>query len=1106
MSSQSKNVSVSAPSSTSGLVSHIPPLPSFQKKNDSQHRKTIFAGFSGSRISASPPDTGITPSMAKELKKLREMISGVPSVVQPIPEISATSHRTSRFAPLICDVEIPKRFQTPNMKMYDGTTDTEEHVVQYRERIEINPIPLDLKEACLCKGFGSTLTGLALKWLLNVPPYSITSFAHLINLFNSQFSCSRTFERLTSDLYRVNQNHGESIRDYVNKFGKESLDIPNLDVATAVQALKMGLRKDSQFYEDLVINPCRNHDEVRNRALRFIRLEDDKKIQQRMDTPTSYSQPNWKTETAPFKPYRSKPYSKPDNDRVNAVEDDEEEEEYPKWPRKFEKTTRGKDKSKWCAFHEDFGHNTKNCIVLRKEISYLLSKGYLKEFLGKGKKQVKDHDKMPQRARSPPPDAKVIGFISGGSDICGTSYSAAKRNAKEAKTEKGDRPVRTSSLTEEKVISFNEDDRDNVQDPHHDGLVITCICCESLHSKDTDRWRKLDEHNSTRCLENDGDPGFQNHLQGDLDTRHESGTLDLPPMCQDANSLGSSEDQKAINKMQRIFQAYTPKKKKVRSRKKYGHPRRSQETAESMNNKGSATYQRLVNMIFKYKLGDTMEVYIDDIVVKSKKAEDHPRDLEEALDILDHYNMKLNPSKCRKISRIYDVQRLTSRVAALNRFISRSSKRCKEFYDILKKNKRFECEEKHEQTLQALKEYLSTAPLLMKPEDGKLLSLYLAVSGHSVRAVLVKDHEGPQHPVYYATNNEALIAGLQLAYDMKIRYLQVPREDNAEGDALANLASVLKIPEGTTIPIIHILSPAIEKKNEVSNIEVEEENIRDLEPSQGSWITPIKKYLQDGPYLRCLEDPEALEVLKDIHKGDCGNHTGGGALFSKILRKGYYWPTMRKNAMDYSQKCDACQRHSNILHQPAEPLYPIISSWPFMKWGMDIVGKLPKAPGGKLGIKMITSTLVHPQANGQAESRNKIIINNLKKRLGAKKGKWAEEQPFALWADITTSKNATGQTPFSLMFSIEAMIPTEMNTTNPSDGKLAPKWEGPYLIDSEAGKGAYWLATLEGDILPRSWNAIHLKAYFMKYLQGSRHKTEIGHLSYVKVSYIPSKV
>jgi hypothetical protein len=291
-------------------------------------------------------------------------------------------------------------------------------------------------------------------------------------------------------------------------------------------------------------------------------------------------------------------------------------------------------------------------------------------------------------------------------------------------------------------------------------------------------------------------------------------------------------------------------------------------------------------------------------------------------------------------------------------------------------------------------------------------------------------------------------------------------------------------------------------------------------------------------------------------------------------------------------------------------MYPIVSPWPFMKWGMDIVGKLPVAPGGKVfmlamtdyfskwieaeafvqvkekevisfikrniltrfgvpaeiicdngsqfigkrttdfceswGIKIITSTPVHPQANGQAESSNKIIINNLKKRLKDKKGSWAEELPFVLWADRTTIKNATGQTPFSLVFGTEAVIPTEMviptarsilgtrqdnsnvlmqdlelvdelrdaakiriaayqqrvarsydknirirrfqvgdlvlrkafqNTTDPTHGKLAPKWEGPYKIEAEAGKGAYWLTNKDGIMLPRSWNAVHLKIY-----------------------------
>ncbi|XP_076883761.1 uncharacterized protein LOC143532655 [Bidens hawaiensis] len=145
--------------------------------------------------------------------------------------------------------------------------------------MEINPIPQNLMEACVCKGFSSTLTGAALKWLLSVPPFSIKSFAHLVNLFNNQFSCSESFERLTSDLYRVTQGNDETLRDFVGKFSKEALEIPKLDITTVVQDFKMGLKKDTPFNEDLIVNPCRNLDEERNKALRFIRLEEDMVIQ-----------------------------------------------------------------------------------------------------------------------------------------------------------------------------------------------------------------------------------------------------------------------------------------------------------------------------------------------------------------------------------------------------------------------------------------------------------------------------------------------------------------------------------------------------------------------------------------------------------------------------------------------------------------------------------------------------------------------------------------------------------------------------------------------------------------------------------------------------------
>ena len=87
------------------------------------------------------------------------------------------------------------------------------------------------------------------------------------------------------------------------------------------------------------------------------------------------------------------------------------------------------------------------------------------------------------------------------------------------------------------------------------------------------------------------------------------------------------------------------------------------------------------------------------------------------------------------------------------------------------------------------------------------------------------------------------------------------------------------------------------------------------------WLDPG----QSRPRSGCYPQVEFGGVTNNFHEGDCGNHTGGRALFSRILRTGYYWPTMKRDAVEYARKCDPCQRHSNILHQPAEFLHPIPS-------------------------------------------------------------------------------------------------------------------------------------------------------------------------------------
>ena len=78
-----------------------------------------------------------------------------------------------------------------------------------------------------------------------------------------------------------------------------------------------------------------------------------------------------------------------------------------------------------------------------------------------------------------------------------------------------------------------------------------------------------------------------------------------------------------------------------------------------------------------------------------------------------------------------------------------------------------------------------------------------------------------------------------------------------------------------------------------------------------------------------------------------------------------------------------------------------------------------------LGIKNRYSTQAYPQGNGQAEAINKVIVSGLKKRLDDAKGKWVEELSHVLWAYRTTPRKSTGETPFSMTYGAEVVIPLE---------------------------------------------------------------------------------
>ena len=84
-----------------------------------------------------------------------------------------------------------------------------------------------------------------------------------------------------------------------------------------------------------------------------------------------------------------------------------------------------------------------------------------------------------------------------------------------------------------------------------------------------------------------------------------------------------------------------------------------------------------------------------------------------------------------------------------------------------------------------------------------------------------------------------------------------------------------------------------------------------------------------------------------------------------------------------------------------------------------------------VGIQQVFASVEHPQTNGQVESANRVLLRGLKRRLEKAKGSWAEEVPRIVWAYNTTEQSGTHETPFSLVYGCDAMIPVEIQESSP---------------------------------------------------------------------------
>jgi len=99
------------------------------------------------------------------------------------------------------------------------------------------------------------------------------------------------------------------------------------------------------------------------------------------------------------------------------------------------------------------------------------------------------------------------------------------------------------------------------------------------------------------------------------------------------------------------------------------------------------------------------------------------------------------------------------------------------------------------------------------------------------------------------------------------------------------------------------------------------------------------------PLLKCISHDQADYVMREIHEGVCGTHSGERTIVARILKASYNRLTVQSDCTKFVRKCLKCQEYDTLSHQKLENQHYTLSPWPFAKWGMDIIGPFNSGKG-----------------------------------------------------------------------------------------------------------------------------------------------------------------
>uniref|UniRef100_A0A2N9HP23 Reverse transcriptase domain-containing protein n=1 Tax=Fagus sylvatica TaxID=28930 RepID=A0A2N9HP23_FAGSY len=361
-----------------------------------------------------------------------------------------------------------------------------------------------------------------------------------------------------------------------------------------------------------------------------------------------------------------------------------------------------------------------------------------------------------------------------------------------------------------------------------------------------------------------------------------------------------------------------------------------------------ATYQRAMVTLFHDMIHHEIEVYVDDMIAKSRTAQDHLTDLRKLFQRLKKYQLRLNPNKCafgvtsgKLLGFIVSGRGIEIDPAKL-------TATCEPLFKLLRKDVKIKWTEDCQKAFDKIKEYLLNPPILVPPTPGRPLILYLTVQEASMGCMLGQQDETgkKEQAIYYLSKKFT---------EPETRYLLVEKTCCALAWASKKLRQyMLYYTTWLAIKgqaIADYLADYPSEQLELMDSEFPDEDVMTVdEDNQGRW----KLYFDGAANAvgsgigAVLVSPKGQQTpIAEMHAGLMGAHANGPFLARKIMRAGYYWLTMERDCIRHVQTCHKCQMYQNSKNAPPQYLHTMASPWPFSAWGMDVIGAItPKASNG----------------------------------------------------------------------------------------------------------------------------------------------------------------